>query len=108
MRILVVCLGNICRSPMAEGVLRQKLKEKGMDIYLDSAGTGAYHIGEHPDERAIKTARKNGVDISQLCARQFHQSDFDEFDRIYAMDSSNFKDMVSLARSKEDVTKVRM
>ncbi len=108
MRILVVCLGNICRSPIAEGVLREKLKSKGIDMHIDSAGTGAYHVGEAPDHRAIKTAKKFGVDISQLRARQFSKNDFDEFDLIYVMDSANLSDVVSLARNKNDVAKVRL
>src|SRR5260221_14302161 len=100
-RILMVCLGNICRSPLAEGILREKVKGKGLDVEIDSAGTGDYHIGEHPDVRAIKIARKYGVDISQLFARQFSSGDFDSFDKIYVMDRSNFEDVISLARNKE-------
>ncbi len=107
-RILMVCLGNICRSPMADGILREKLKSKGINAFIDSAGTGAYHIGEHPDQRAVKTAKKYGIDISQLCARQFSVKDFDTFDLIYVMDSSNFDDVLSLARNKNDEEKVKL
>ena len=104
----MVCLGNICRSPMAEGILREKTRIKGLNILIDSAGTGAYHIGEHPDSRAIKTAKKYGVDISQLHARKFNPNDFDSFDTIYVMDSSNLEDVRALARNKDDENKVEL
>src|SRR4051812_28107837 len=107
-RILMVCLGNICRSPLAEGILRAKIKEKGIDVFVDSAGTGSWHVGEKPDERAIKTAKKYGVDISKLCARQFTPRDFDAFDRIYVMDRSNLEDVLSLARNRKDEEKVAL
>jgi len=107
-RILIVCLGNICRSPMAEGILKEKAKSKGLDVFIDSAGTSSEHSREHPDPRAIKTAKKFGVDISRLRARQFSQKDFDSFDRIFVMDSSNYSDVVSLARDKKDIDKVEL
>jgi protein-tyrosine phosphatase len=106
MKLLVVCLGNICRSPMAEGILRKKIEEKKLLVEVDSAGTANYHVGEHPDFRAISAARKYNVDISGLRARQFAKTDFDRFDRIYAMDASNYKNILSLARSEEDKNKV--
>lgn len=106
MKILMVCLGNICRSPMAEGVLRSKLGD--LDVEIDSAGTSNYHEGDNPDARAVKTMRKKGIDISKLTARQFEVADFDRYDRIYAMDSSNYKNILNLARNEEDKEKVEM
>ncbi len=108
MKVLMVCLGNICRSPMAEGILRHKAEEAGMDIEIDSAGTGAWHIGEKPDSRAIFTANKFGIDISYQRARQFRIDDFDKFDWIYVMDRSNYADVLAQARSEEDSKKVEM
>ena len=106
MKILVVCLGNICRSPMAEGVLRQKFDEAGVDVEIDSAGTGDYHIGEGPDDRAVANMKKNGHDISKLRARQFTVSDFDTYDEIYVMDESNYENVIALARNDSDKKKV--
>ncbi len=106
MKILMVCLGNICRSPMAEGVLRSKLGD--LDVEIDSAGTSNYHEGDNPDARAVKTMRKKGIDISKLTARQFEVADFDRYDRIYAMDSSNYKNILNLARNEADKEKVEM
>ena len=109
MRILMVCLGNICRSPMAEGIMRAKLEKHGLhDITVDSAGTSDYHTGENPDPRATKKARSYKVDISNLKARQFTVQDFDDFDSIYAMDSSNFSDITALARNEKDKEKVKL
>lgn len=109
MKILMVCLGNICRSPVAEGILRHKLKEQGFtQVKTDSAGTSSFHIGEAPDKRMRITAKKNGIDIDDLSARQFEVGDFDRFDLIYAMDQSNFDDIVAMARSNEDREKVRL
>ena len=106
MRLLFVCLGNICRSPLAEGIMRKKIAERNLNIVVDSAGTSDYHIGENPDERAVATAKKFGVDISKLRGRQFTFQDFDDFDRIYAMDHSNYKNITMLARTIEDKEKV--
>jgi protein-tyrosine phosphatase len=106
--ILMVCLGNICRSPVAEGVMKSKLNKYNLSIHVDSAGTAAYHIGENPDHRSIKNARKNGVDISQLIARQFEVADFNRFDRIYVMDAQNLKDVLHLAPTKADQLKVKL
>jgi protein-tyrosine phosphatase len=109
MKILMVCLGNICRSPLAEGVLRAKLKERGVEnVNVDSAGTSSYHIGDAPDERTIANAKKHGVEISHLKARQFTVNDFDQFNRIYVMDSSNLINVLALARNEEDKKKVEM
>lgn len=108
MRILMVCLGNICRSPLAEGILRKKAEAHSLQIVVDSAGTSNFHNGENPDERAIKNALKNGVDISMLIARQFHPKDFEEFDIIYTMDESNYANVIALAKNDTYITKVRM
>ncbi len=102
----MVCLGNICRSPMAEGVLRKKLSEKGIEAEVDSAGTSNYHVGEKPDERAIACAARHGVDLKSLRARQFRPEDFDRFDRIFVMDLANYSDVISLARTPADREKV--
>ena len=104
----MVCLGNICRSPMAEGILHKKAVDSKLDITIDSAGTGHWHVGENPDHRAIETARKFGVDISKLIARQFSESDFDDFDRIYVMDHSNYSDVIDYVRSEDDKLKVSL
>ena len=106
MKILMVCLGNICRSPMAEGILRDKASKLCYDIEVDSAGTAAYHIGEAPDSRMIETAMSRGINISDLRARQFCVNDFDVFDKIYAMDASNLSNMQQLARNKSDLDKL--
>lgn len=107
-RILMVCLGNICRSPLAEGILRVKAEKAGIDITIDSAGTSNYHTGEHPDQRTVANAHKHAVDVSHLKARQFSVNDFDEFDHIFVMDSSNYGDVLSLARNEKDRKKVEL
>lgn len=107
-KILMVCLGNICRSPLAEGILRDKTNKLGIPVFIDSAGTSNYHTGEHPDKRTISNAIKNGIDISKLKARQFKVSDFDEFDIIFVMDSSNYSNVIDLARNKSDISKVEL
>lgn len=88
-RVLFVCLGNICRSPMAEGAMRKAASEAGLGIEVDSAGTGAWHIGNPPDPRAIATAERHGVDISRLCARQICEEDYTRFTHIFALDRDN-------------------
>ena len=93
MKILMVCLGNICRSPLAEGIMRAKIEEAGLDWEVDSAGTSRFHAGEQPDKRSIQVAKKYGIDISQQRSRQFRGWDFEFFDRIYVMDSSNYRDI---------------
>ncbi len=108
MRILMVCLGNICRSPMAEGILRAKVEEMNLNVICDSAGTSDYHIGEAPDKRARSCMKRHGQSIEDLKARQFEVDDFDKFDMIYAMDSSNYNNILSKARSSEDEKKVAM
>lgn len=108
MKVLMVCLGNICRSPMADGLLRKKVANSGLDIYVDSAGTASYHVGDQPDSRMRATAKQMGYPIDSLRARQFVQSDFDEFDLIYAMDHSNYDNIVRLARNNSDSSKVKL
>lgn len=109
MKILMVCLGNICRSPLAEGILRKKLNENRITwVKVDSAGTSGYHSGENPDRRSITNARKNGVDISSLISRKFSTADFDRFDRIYVMDHSNYSDVLALAQSEDHRNKVEL
>ena len=105
-KILMVCLGNICRSPLAHGILQSKLAED--TFYVDSAGTAAYHIGNKPDHRSIKVAKNHGIDISTQNARQFKVSDFDNFDYIYAMDASNYNNIIKLARDNTDIGKVKL
>jgi protein-tyrosine phosphatase len=108
MKILMVCLGNICRSPLAEGILRQKSALRNIKITIDSCGTSDYHIGEAPDKRSQANALKNGVDISGLRARQFSRDDFENFDLILTMDQSNFNNVIALARSDSQRQKVKM
>jgi len=105
-RILMVCLGNICRSPLAEGILKSKVNSE--KIFIDSAGTGAYHIGHLPDERAIKVAKKYNIDITNQKARQITVDDFEEFDIIFAMDESNLNNILSLARNEDDKNKAKL
>lgn len=105
-KILMVCLGNICRSPLAEGILQSKVNEAL--VYVGSAGTAAYHVGNLPDERSIAVAKQYGIDISKQQARKFTEKDFLKFDIIYAMDKSNYQHIISLATSDEDLEKVKM
>lgn len=105
-RILMVCLGNICRSPLAEGILKSKVDSQ--KVFIDSAGTGGYHIGKLPDSRSIAVAKKYNIDITDQRCRKFQQSDFDEFDLIYVMDAFNRDDILSLARNEDDRAKVKM
>ncbi|OYX24925.1 MAG: protein-tyrosine-phosphatase [Flavobacteriales bacterium 32-35-8] len=101
----MVCLGNICRSPLAEGILKSKLPSHKFTV--DSAGTANYHVGSSPDKRSIAVARKYGLDISNLSGRQFSAADFDTFDYIYVMDSSNYNNVIALARHDDDKGKVK-
>jgi protein-tyrosine phosphatase len=105
-KILMVCLGNICRSPLAEGILQSKLPAD--KFIVDSAGTGNWHAGQQPDKRSILIAKNRGLDISCQKARQLKPSDFTEFDHIYVMDGSNFKDVTKLAPNNEAKAKVKM
>lgn len=102
----MVCLGNICRSPLAEGILKSKINTDF--IYVDSAGTSAFHKGELPDVRSIKVAKKHGIDITDQNSRQFLSTDFDVFDTIYVMDKSNKNNVLALAKNNEDRMKVKL
>ncbi|WP_299335637.1 low molecular weight protein-tyrosine-phosphatase [uncultured Psychroserpens sp.] len=104
--ILMVCLGNICRSPLAHGILESKLPQEL--FYVDSAGTANYHVGDSPDHRSITVAKSNGIDISKQQGRQFKISDFDTFDYIFAMDQSNYDNIIKLARNTSDIGKVKL
>ena len=101
MRILMVCLGNICRSPLAEGIFRKQLQLRGLDWEVDSAGTGNWHLGEQPDPRSIQVARLQGLDISNQRARQINRRDLSSFDYIFAMDRSNQRQILELVRQPE-------
>ena len=105
-RILMVCLGNICRSPLAHGILESKLPADRFQV--DSAGTGNYHIGKLPDHRSIATAKAKGLDITNQRCRQFELSDFENFDIIYVMDQSNYENVIKLARNETDISKVKL
>lgn len=105
-KILMVCLGNICRSPLAEGILKSKLSSES--FIVDSAGTAGYHVGELPDGRSIEVARKYGIDITNQRSRKFTKADFDKFDMIFAMDQNNYADIVALSENEEQHEKVKM
>ncbi|HEX8119768.1 MAG TPA: low molecular weight protein-tyrosine-phosphatase [Solirubrobacteraceae bacterium] len=109
MRLLFVCLGNICRSPTAEGVMRHLVREAGLEdrIEIDSAGTGGWHVGAPPDERATEAARRRGIAV-EGAARRFDPADFDRFDLILAMDRENLRDLRALAPDEEAAAKVRL
>ncbi len=108
MKILMVCLGNICRSPLAEGILKEKIRERGLDWQVDSAGTGGWHAGEQPDPRSIQTARRHGIDLTDQRARQFRPADLEQFDLILAMDASNRSDILRSAGNEAQRSKVEM
>lgn len=102
----MVCLGNICRSPLAEGILKSKVDPN--KIHVESAGTGDWHIGQLPDERSIKVADEQGLDITDQRGRQFNKSDFDKFDMIFVMDNSNYEDVIAMARNEDDQKKIHL
>jgi protein-tyrosine phosphatase len=105
-KILMVCLGNICRSPLAEGILASKLPEN--KFLIDSAGTGNWHIGKKPDERSILVAKKNNLDISTQKCRQFTKKDFNTFDYIFVMDNQNYDDVMALSENETHKNKVEL
>ena len=102
----MVCLGNICRSPLAQGILESKLDEE--KYLVTSAGTANYHIGKLPDSRSIAVARKNGIDISNQRAAQFRESYFDTYDYIFTMDQSNYENVITLAETSSQKEKVQL
>jgi len=102
----MVCLGNICRSPLAEGILKSRVDSN--KILVDSAGTAGYHLGNMPDIRSIAVAQKYGIDIHQQKCRKFTSKDFNAFDIIYAMDNSNYSNIIALAKDKEEISKVKL
>src|SRR5690606_22895534 len=104
-KVLMVCLDNICRSPLAEGLLASKLPKDRFTV--DSAGTGDWHVGQQPDKRSVAIAQTKGLDITYQRGRQFEAADFDHFDHIYAMDMENLRNLRALARNDEDRKKVR-
>lgn len=106
MKILMVCLGNICRSPLADGLLRKKVEELNLPIEVDSAGTSGHHKGEKPDARMMEVAQRFGTDLSFLRSRPITQEDLDEFDVIYTMDRDNYWDVVNMCVTNEQEAKV--
>ena len=104
----MVCLGNICRSPLAEGILMDMVRKENLDWKVDSAGTGSWHIGEQPHQGSIKIARENGLDITYQRARKFTKSDFKNFDLILVMDASNYNDVIRLADDENEKAKVQL
>lgn len=105
-KVVMVCLGNICRSPLAEGILQSKVNP--LEVFVDSAATADYHIGKLPYKGTIEIADKYGIDITNQRARKFTVKDFDTFDYIYVMDESNYQNVLLLARNEEDKSKVQM
>ena len=105
MKILMVCLGNFCRSPLAEGILQHKANEAGLNWKVDSAGTGNYHIGAPPHHLSQKVAKQNGIDISYQQARQFVKEDMVAFNKIYVMDAGNYNDVRRMSRELWNETK---
>lgn len=106
MNILMVCMGNICRSPLAEGIMKEKARKYNLDIQVDSAGTGAYHVNEPPDPRSVEIALDHGLDITHQRARKFITKDFDTFDQIFVMDHENYAGILSLTNNPEHTRKV--
>ncbi|MBA8985463.1 MULTISPECIES: low molecular weight protein-tyrosine-phosphatase [Sphingobacterium] len=108
MKILMVCLGNICRSPLAHGIMEHMVAENGLSWEIDSAGTGDWHVGHAPDKRSIQVAKDRGIDISNQRAQLFEPNFFSKYDRILVMDKQNYADVTSMATSQEDLNKVSL
>jgi len=108
MKVLMVCLGNICRSPMAQGLLEHKVNQKGLPWFVDSAGTSGWNDGENPDQRAILVCRERGVDISRQISRKLTHKDLIHFDLILAMDSTNYQDIMKICQSESEKQKVHL
>jgi protein-tyrosine phosphatase len=106
MKVLMICLGNICRSPLAEGILKHKLQQNGKDWCVDSAGIGGWHAGELPDKRSIAIAKKKGIDITEQRARKFQPADLDNFDLVLAMDEENYGDLMRTAKTEKQRQKI--
>ena len=106
MKVLFLCHANMCRSPLAEGLLKHILKLNNIDAQVDSAGFEAFHINESPDDRAVQKAREQGIDISKKRVRLFSKADFDQFDKIYVMDTLAYRNALHFARNEEDKRKV--
>jgi protein-tyrosine phosphatase len=108
MKVLMVCLGNICRSPLAQGILEKKVAQEGLNVEVDSAATSDYHIGHEPDSRSISKAAEYGIDITRQRGRQLQNSDFQEFDRIFVMDTSNYSNTIALTKQEDEIKKVEI
>ena len=108
MKVLMVCLGNICRSPLAEGILKHKAQKLGLNWQVDSAGTGDWHIGELPDHRSIAIAKKYSIDLTDQRARLFKRPDLDVFDLVLVMDKSNYQDILQFAKTDAQRQKVQL
>jgi protein-tyrosine phosphatase len=108
MKILMVCLGNICRSPLAHGIMEHLAQQKGLSWEIDSAGTGGWHVGQPPDIRSISIAKKYGLDISLQSCRKFDVRDFEKFDQILVMDYNNMQDVRALARNEAEQNKISL
>jgi len=108
MKVLMVCLGNICRSPLAHGILQARVNKLGLAWEVDSAGTSGWHVGEPPDSRSVREASLNGIDISGQRSRQFVADDFNGFDLILTMDTSNYNNVLALAKNPSDKESVKM
>lgn len=104
----MVCLGNICRSPLAHGIMDYKIKERHLNWLVDSCGTGGWHAGELPDKRSVAIAKENGIDITYQRARQLRSTDIDEFDLIFAMDKTNYLDILRYCHTREERAKVKL
>ena len=108
MKILMVCLGNICRSPLAEGILKDKVRRRKLNWEVDSAGTGYWHVGEGPDPRSVAIARQNGIDIRDQRARQLLAKDLEEYDLIFAMDTQNYQQIRRMASDSRQEGKIHL